>query len=334
MLTTCLSLLCHSESIAITSGMRAFCAYPRTTTPFNLSIMRHAQRSSVRWHTDYTSSLQSSTMTGRVIPKSESCMLYFTTYMQVYEMLQGDGFLSQGGSGHVIEQFQDLNLNGQKVLDIGCGIGGVDFVLAEQFDTDITAIDTAEDVVAVAKKKQQQHQNMKGRVQFEVVAEDATLSSFADNTFDVVFSKEVFVHLPSPLKQRYFDSIYRVLKPGGCMRIVDWLHATGEHSVDFKHMIELDDLPYHLITPEAYQALIAQSGFQVSFIDESEQYKAYCAQDVTRLETLKEAIVQRFGQAEYDTVVDSMALQYKIFESGEIKVGQLNALKPQTAAPE
>jgi len=49
---------------------------------------------------------------------------------------------------------------------------------------------------------------------------------FADQTFDVVVSSLVFHHLPDGLKRQALAEIHRVLKPGGCLLLVDLLGLT------------------------------------------------------------------------------------------------------------
>ena len=49
-----------------------------------------------------------------------------------YERIFGDGFISTGGKHSTEEFLKTLDLKpGQRVLDVGCGIGGGDFLMAQ-----------------------------------------------------------------------------------------------------------------------------------------------------------------------------------------------------------
>lgn len=49
-----------------------------------------------------------------------------------YEKIFGDGFISTGGLDTTLKFFESFDLKpGQKVLDVGCGIGGGNFLMAQ-----------------------------------------------------------------------------------------------------------------------------------------------------------------------------------------------------------
>ena len=54
---------------------------------------------------------------------------YDDNLMELLEALWGEGFMSPGGTDEVDRYLQGIDLNGQSVLDIGCGLGGVDLHL-------------------------------------------------------------------------------------------------------------------------------------------------------------------------------------------------------------
>lgn len=74
-----------------------------------------------------------------------------------------------------------------------------------------TEIDLAENMIQIARNKE-----LKG-VNFLVG--DAENLPFEENKFDVIICKESFHHYPNV--NNFFESAYRVLKPGGRMIILD-----------------------------------------------------------------------------------------------------------------
>lgn len=68
---------------------------------------------------------------------------------------------------------------GQKVLDVGCGIGGGDFYMASTFDVEVVGIDLSVNMISFALE---QSIGLKCAVEFEVA--DCTTKTYLDNKFD------------------------------------------------------------------------------------------------------------------------------------------------------
>jgi len=79
---------------------------------------------------------------------------------------------------------------GQKVLDVGCGIGGGDFYMAEKFDVEVVGIDLSINMISFALERAI---GLKCSVEFEVA--DCTKKSYPDNTFDVIYSRDTILHI-------------------------------------------------------------------------------------------------------------------------------------------
>lgn len=79
---------------------------------------------------------------------------------------------------------------GRKVLDVGCGIGGGDFYMAENFDVEVVGIDLSINMVSFALERAI---GLKCSVEFEVA--DCTKKSYPDNTFDVIYSRDTILHI-------------------------------------------------------------------------------------------------------------------------------------------
>ena len=79
---------------------------------------------------------------------------------------------------------------GQKVLDVGCGIGGGDFYMAENFDVEVVGIDLSINMISFALERAI---GRKCPVEFEVA--DCTKKTYPDNTFDVIYSRDTILHI-------------------------------------------------------------------------------------------------------------------------------------------
>ena len=97
------------------------------------------------------------------------------------------------------EPFADL-------LDCGCGTAPMLTLLHEKYpEKHYTGIDLTPKMIEVAKAKKMKN--------VELIVGDCEHLPFADDSFDAVICCESFHHYPNP--QDFFDSVYRVLRPGG-----------------------------------------------------------------------------------------------------------------------
>jgi len=92
---------------------------------------------------------------------------------------------------------------GDKILEIGCGIGSVVFELNKQ-GYDITGTDISSAAVAYGLKKY-------GDIRLEVQA--AETLPYEDESFDAVLSFDLFEHIAQI--DRHVGEVRRVLRPGG-----------------------------------------------------------------------------------------------------------------------
>ena len=103
------------------------------------------------------------------------------------------------------EPFNDL-------LDCGCGTGPMLTLLHEKYpEKHYMGIDLTPKMIEVAKRKAMKN--------VELVVGDCEDLPFEANSFDVVICCESFHHYPNP--QDFFNSVSRVLRPGGRLALRD-----------------------------------------------------------------------------------------------------------------
>ena len=144
---------------------------------------------------------------------------YTTEIITALQWMWGDGYLAPGGPEEVAELIQDADLTGCEILDVGCGLGGIDVELIERYQANrVVGIDVEPHLIELAKERI----NLAGlsdNVEFKLV-EPGPLP-FDNEVFDVVFSKDAIVHIENKLA--FYQEALRVLKKGGVFIWSDWL---------------------------------------------------------------------------------------------------------------
>ncbi|XP_074583787.1 phosphoethanolamine N-methyltransferase 2-like isoform X1 [Curcuma longa] len=237
-----------------------------------------------------------------------------------YERVFGNGFVSTGGIETTKEFVAKLELKPrQKVLDVGCGIGGGDFYMAENFEVDVVGMDLSINMISLALERAI---GRKCSVEFEVA--DCTKKSYPDNTFDVIYSRDTILHIQD--KASLFKSFFKWLKPGGKVLISDYCKKSGTPSEDFLAYIKQRGYDLHDI--EAYGKMLQDAGFhEVIADDRTNQFLEVLQRELDAVEKEKEAFIQDFSQEDYDEIVNGWKAKLKRSSVGEQRWGLFIAKK-------
>ena len=114
---------------------------------------------------------------------------------------------------------------GERILDAGCGVGGSGVFLAKSKKAIVSGITLSEKQFdfAVANAA-----NLQLSYLLDFKLEDYTQTSFADNTFDLVWCIESITSAPN--KELFAKEAFRILKPGGKLIIADYFNTSKEKS--------------------------------------------------------------------------------------------------------
>ena len=123
---------------------------------------------------------------------------------------------------------------GQRVLDVGCGMGGSSIHLARERHCDVTGI-TLSPVQKMWAKTSATLNGVRRRTRFRRA--DAERIEFPATEFDVVWSVECTEHLFD--KPAFFRKAATWLKPGGRMAICAWLAGSNASTPDGHEQVRL-----------------------------------------------------------------------------------------------
>jgi phosphoethanolamine N-methyltransferase len=135
------------------------------------------------------------------------------------EMVCGDGFMSPGGEQCVARIVEGLDICGKKVLEVGCGLGGVLVALVRNHHAgSVHGMDLEASVLARAKKRVLAA-GLENAIQLQQVIPGPF--PVDDGSFDFVVCKEMLCHIED--KKSFYEELVRVIKPGGWLIGSDWL---------------------------------------------------------------------------------------------------------------
>ena len=259
-------------------------------------------------------------MTGEAHEEYDARMLI------LLQIIWGEGFLSPGGPEAVRAIVAGLDLKDKSVLDIGCGMGGLDEVLAGEFGARVVGIDVAKLIVQLG---QERIARSKLRDRIEIRLTEPGPLPFADASFDVVFGKDAWLHIPD--KAGFFAEVFRVLKPGGIVTCGDWMKSPGPYSPDMEYFFKMEGLTYNLVTLAEYGQLVHGAGFTDVALEDITAQNAKDAQDeLARMKgPLREILTRELGAEARDFFIEDWRSLTVVLDKGELRPARMRARKPR-----
>ncbi len=249
---------------------------------------------------------------------------YHDAMITVLETIWGRGFMAPGGAGNVAKQVEGLDLSGKRVLDIGCGLGGPDHLLAAEYGANVVGIDLEQHLIEGAKTRAVEL-GVDDQTEFLLV-EPGPLA-FPDESFDVVLSSGAFTQIAE--KQKIFEECLRILKLGGALTSYDWMKIEGEYSDDMLYFFEMEGLTYAMDTIENHRTILRQAGFgKIKLTDASDWYRREARREYELLMgDLNSRIVELIGQDSADHFVENWRALMVVCEKGEMLQVYIRAQK-------
>lgn len=251
---------------------------------------------------------------------------YTPNYCLQLEAAYGEGMMSEGGIEGIEWMFDDVSLNGKTALDIGSGLGGVPFYLAEKYGMMVTGLEVNPWMVGESKRRTPPF--LKNRVDF-LLSSNNNDWPIPTGTYDLVYSKGVLTHLET--KDEIFQECSRVLKTGGLLVITDWLSSNEKKwGENIAQLVELESLVLYPESELGYIDLLKRNGYTVlSVRDDSSLYLGFNKNIVKHLKDLKlrEIHLTYFDDLELSAAVTGYEAIARAIETGELRVIRFIAQK-------
>ena len=251
---------------------------------------------------------------------------YGPKQLNLLKIVWGEGFLSPGGTDEIDEIINNTNLRGKSILDIGCGCGGAAFHLIKKHGAkSVEGIDPEPLVIETAKQLALKN-NLSETAIFKCIQPGPL--QYDDATFDVVFSKEVFLHIPDKLA--LLKNVHRILKPGGIIIVSDWMRMDDElPSKQMKEYIAAEGLDMLMCSLKKYEKLLKINNFiDIEIKDRNEWYLQKAKKELENIEgPLYQQVVDVIGVEETNGAIDIWKKLIGVLEIGEHRPGYFKGLK-------
>jgi len=242
--------------------------------------------------------------------------LYDETHIEFLEAMWGDGYLSPGGPDEVARVLEGLELSGATVLDIGCGSGGIAVDLVRNHGAArVIGIDVEQPVCRHAERRVERA-GLSDRIEIRLVGPGPLV--FADDSLDIVFSKDSIVHIAD--KEWLCREAFRVLRPGGWFVASDWLIAHDhEPSPEMADYIAAEALDFGMASPTRYQRALTIAGFvDVELRNRNAWYREVAAAELARLTGPEyDRFVEMLGVDDVAAQVRTWSTMQVVLASGE-----------------
>ena len=240
----------------------------------------------------------------------------------------GEGFLSPNGPEEVGEIVRGIDLSGKVVLDIGFGTGGPSITLAKNHHAEkVIGIDVEAQLREHASQLVERS-GLADKIELKIVKPGPF--SFADETFDVVFSKDSMIHIED--KPALFDEVMRVLKPGGVFVASDWLSGEGEAAMAaLDKYRKVSHLHFTPATAAEMAAVLAKAGFlEIETRDRNSWYATLCTHEMEQVEgPLKQQLIDAVGEEIYTSWLGVRRGLAQAVSGGGLRPTHLRGVKPE-----
>ncbi|MFZ6020635.1 MAG: class I SAM-dependent methyltransferase [Chloroflexota bacterium] len=239
---------------------------------------------------------------------------------------------------------------GERLLDIGCGWGGLVMAAAQRYGVSVLGV-TLSECQAEYGAEQSARLGLSGQVRVEM----RDYRDLEKESFDKIVSVGMFEHVGRNHLPEYFSQVYQLLKPGGLflnhgisrrsqpadLALLQGFNGHGKSAANGPSFFERKVLgagsfsqryifPDGELVPVSEANFIAETaGFEVRDVENLREHYALTLRHwVRRLEDQHEEAVQLVGESVYRTWRLYMSFCVLGFETGQTNINQSLLAKP------
>ena len=216
---------------------------------------------------------------------------------------------------------------GQKVLDIGCGWGGLALYLNRVADVDVLGVTLSKEQLAVARQRAEEA-GVSDRVKFELID-----YRDVEGQFDRIVSIGMFEHLGPPFFRAFFRKVRELLKPEG-VSLIHTMGRMGRPGTTDRFMLKY-------IFPGGYlpalSEIVAASEREKMIMSDCEALRLHYIHTLVawyeRFKTKEAEITAMYDRRFFRLYAFYLAASSTMFSDGAMVVYQLQYLRSRYAAP-
>jgi cyclopropane-fatty-acyl-phospholipid synthase len=220
---------------------------------------------------------------------------------------------------------------GQRVLDIGCGWGGLAMYAAEHYGVDVTGITLSEAQAELANERIRAA-GLEDRVR--ILVQDYREVQ-GEGTYDALVSVGMFEHVGAAMLPRYFDQAYRLLRSGGVF-LNHGISSGSERQERKKERKKERTFTQRYVFPDGEllpitttQSTADRAGFEIRDVESLREHYAFTLRHwVHRLEQDRMKALQFVDETTYRVWRLFMSGSAYSFSRGNINVYQTLLVKP------
>jgi phosphoethanolamine N-methyltransferase len=244
----------------------------------------------------------------------------FTSILRSEE-IYGRDFQSPGGRITVAAVCRRAQMHpGMAILDIGSGLGGASFYLAEKHGASVVGIDISPTMIEISTRRAAQRKLRD--VCFRLG--DIRTTPLERNTFDLAWSRESILYIAE--KDRVWRNVHASLKPGGQLVVTDFCRGKAPTSSAFERHVS--QCQYHLQEIARYAASLRAAGFEPTAVEDiTPSLIALLRIEQESFRKRREDFCARYGRPDFDYMLDRWDKKIAFCEGGHLKWGLFVAVK-------